>query len=101
MGEIIGMPFIFWILWTSFEFGNNDQFFAILGLIGLGLMFTKYHNLRIIKILSFILMLTPIFRRFSEIPIEKFNYLAFKIPFGIFIITYLLLIFKQSFLKKE
>ena len=93
---MIGLPFLFWLIWTSFEFGNSDQIFAIFGLIGLLLIFTKYYKLRIIKILSFVLMLTPIVRRLTEVPLEKFNYLAFQIPLIIFIITYLILIFKPN-----
>lgn len=96
MGQMIGLPFLFWLIWTSFEFGNSDQIFAIFGLIGLLLIFTKYYKLRIIKILSFVLMLTPIVRRLTEVPLEKFNYLAFQIPLIIFIITYLILIFKPN-----
>lgn len=96
MGQMIGLPFLFWLIWTSFEFGNSDQIFAIFGLIGLLLIFTKYYKLRIIKILSFVLMLTPIVRRLTEVPLEKFNYLAFQIPLIIFILTYLILIFKPN-----
>lgn len=96
MGQMIGLPFLFWLIWTSFEFGNSDQIFAIFGLIGLLLIFTKYYKRRIIKILSFVLMLTPIVRRLTEVPLEKFNYLAFQIPLIIFIITYLILIFKPN-----
>jgi hypothetical protein len=96
MGQMIGLPFLFWLIWTSFEFGNSDQIFAVLGLIGLIIMFTTYYNRRIFKVLSFILMLIPIIRRLTEIPLEKFNYLTFQIPLFIFIITYLILIFKPN-----
>lgn len=98
MGQMIGLPFLFWLIWTSFEFGNNDQVFAILGLIGFILTFTKIYKQRIFRILIFFLMIIPVIRRLTEIPIEKFNYLAFQIPLLIFIITSLILIFKP---KKE
>ena len=98
MGQMIGLPFLFWLIWTSFEFGNNDQIFAILGLIGFILMFTKIYKQRIFRILIFFLMIIPVIRRLTEIPIEKFNYLAFQIPLLIFIITSLILIVKP---KKE
>lgn len=98
MGEMIGLPFLFWLIWTSFEFGNSDQIFAVFGLIGFIMMFTKLYKQRILKALIFILMLTPIVRRLTEVPIEKFNYLTFIIPFLIFITTSLILIFKP---KKE
>lgn len=96
MGQMIGIPFIFWLIWTSFEFGNTDQIFAILGLIGFVLVFTKYYQKRIYRILIFGLMLTPIIRRLTQIPIEKFNYLAFIIPLLIFCITFLILILKPK-----
>lgn len=100
MGEMIGLPFLFWLIWTSFEFGNSDQIFAVFGLIGFILMFTKYYRLRISKILTFALMITPIVRRLTEVPFEKFNYLAFQIPLLIFIITSLMLIIKKSIGEK-
>ena len=100
MGQMIGLPFIFWLIFTSFEFGNSDQIFAIFGLIGVILNFTKNNKSRLGKILSFVLMLTPIARRMTEIPIEKFNYLAFQIPLLIFVITYLIYILKQNENKK-
>lgn len=98
MGEMIGLPFLLWLIWTSFEFGNSDQIFAVLGLIGFIMMFTKLYKQRILKVLIFISMLIPIVRRLTEVPFEKFNYLTFLIPFLIFITTSLILIFKQ---KKE
>ncbi|SDT03958.1 hypothetical protein SAMN04489797_3089 [Winogradskyella sediminis] len=100
MGQMIGLPFIFWLIFTSFEFGNSDQIFAIFGLIGVILNFTKHSKSRLGKILSFVLMLTPIARRMTEIPIEKFNYLAFQIPLLLFVITYLIYILKQNENKK-
>ena len=42
MGEMIGIPFILWLFWTSFEFENKNQMFAFIGMIGLILAFTKY-----------------------------------------------------------
>lgn len=96
MGQMIGIPFIIWLFWTSFEFGNKDQIFAIIGLIGIISIFTKYYRNRILRVLIFGLMLTPIIRRLTEIPIEKFNYLAFQIPFMIFIASFMILIFKPN-----
>ncbi|MFI1770275.1 hypothetical protein [Thalassobellus citreus] len=95
-GQMIGIPFIVWLFWTSFEFGNSNQIFAFLGLIGLILMFTKYYKNRIFKAFIFVLMLVPIVRRLTEVPIENFNYLAFQIPLLIFIMTCLILTFKPN-----
>jgi len=99
MGEMIGIPFLMWLIFTSFDFGNIEQIFAVFGLVGIILNFTKYWKLRVIKILSFILMILPLIKRMTEIPIEKFNYLAFQIPLVIFIITYLILIIKLKLNK--
>jgi len=96
MGDFIGIPFICWLAWTSFDVGNNDQVFAVLGLIGSILLFTNYYRYRVLKILCLGLMLTPIGRRLTEVPIEVFNYQSFKIPLLIFIITSLILIFKPN-----
>jgi hypothetical protein len=96
MGQMIGIPLIIWLFWTSFEFGSKDQIFAIIGLIGLISVFTKYYKNRVLRVLIFGLMLTPIVRRLTEISIEKFNYLAFQIPLLIFIISFLVLIFKPN-----
>ena len=32
---MIGLPFILWLIFTTFDFGNIDQFFAILGVTGI------------------------------------------------------------------
>ncbi len=93
MGEMIGLPFLLWLIWTSLEFGNSDQIFAVFGLIGFIMMFTKLYKKRILKALIFILMLIPIVRRLTEVPIKKFNYLAFQIPLLIFITTSIILVF--------
>ena len=100
MGHMIGLPLILWLIFTSFDFGNNEQIFAICGIIGIALNFTKYGKNRIGKILSFVLMIMPIFIRLTKIPIEKFNYLAFQIPFLIFVIAYLIFIIKTNKNKK-
>ena len=97
MGEMIGLPFL-WLIWTSFELGNSGRIFAFFGLLGFIMMFTKLYKQRILKVLIFLLMLLPIVRRLTEVPFEKFNYLAFQIPFLIFITTSFILIFKP---KKE
>ena len=60
MGQMIGVPFIGWLFWTSFEFGNRDQIFAIIGLVGLITIFTKYYKNRILRVLIFGLMLTSL-----------------------------------------
>jgi hypothetical protein len=88
-GQMIGLPFILWLIFTVFNFGNIDQVFAIFGFIGITLNLTKWKTNIIVNILSFLLMLSPIISRLVQVPIEMFNYLAFQIPLSIFIISYL------------
>ena len=89
---MIGIPFVLWLVFTIFDFGNIDQIFAILGIIGVVLNFSKWKNKILITIVSFILMLSPLLSRLLQVGIEKFDYLAFQIPLTIFIISYLLFI---------
>ena len=96
MGQMIGLPLILWLIFTSFDFGNRDQIFAILGIVGLAMNFTKYGKFRAGKIVCFILMILPIIRRLTEIEIEKFNYLTFQIPLLIFVLAYLTYIIKPK-----
>lgn len=88
-GWMSGIPFILWLIFTVFDFGNIDQLFAIFGLVGIILNLTKWRTNIIVTILSFSLMLSPIISRILQVPIEMFNYLAFQIPLTIFILTYL------------
>ncbi len=92
MGDIIGIPFICWLLFTVFDFGNTDQVFAMLGILGIVLNLIKWRNSVMITILSLLLMLSPLVSRMVQIPIEKFGYLLFQIPFFVFIICYLIFI---------
>jgi hypothetical protein len=91
-GEMIGIPFVLWLVFTIFDFGNFDQIFAILGITGVILNFSKWKNKILITIVSFISMLSPLLSRLLQVGIEKFDYLAFQIPLTIFIISYLLFI---------
>ncbi len=88
-GWMSGIPFIMWLIFTAFDFGNIDQLFAIFGLVGIILNLIKWKTSTNITILSFILMLSPIISRLLQVPIEMFDYLAFQIPLMIFISTYL------------
>ena len=91
-GEMIGLPFILWLVFTIFDFGNIDQIFALFGIIGIVLNLSKWKNNILVTILSFILMLSPLISRLLQVEMEKFDYLAFKIPLTIFILTYLIFI---------
>ncbi len=88
-GWMSGIPFIIWLIFSAFDFGNIDQLFAIFGLVGIFLNLTKGKTRIDITILSFVLMLSPMISRLVQVPLEMFNYLAFQVPLTIFIIMYL------------
>ncbi|WP_460912104.1 hypothetical protein [Spirosoma areae] len=95
MGQMIGLPFLFWLLFNVFNFGEINQLFAIIGIIGLGLL-VKYANRKrklsifLIDILCFFLLILPISGRLFSVPIEEFDYAAFIVPLSLFIIFYLI-----------
>jgi hypothetical protein len=94
IGQMIGLPFFFWLLYTLFDFGNIDQLFAIMGFIGLTISCKTFNSSRTFKVLiseiiSFILLASPLIRRMTAVPIELFNYSAFIIPTTIFCLSYI------------
>lgn len=109
MGSMIGLPFFIWLLFTVFDFGNIDQFFALLGVIGLTICFATFNSTRTLKVLlldiiCFMLLASPLIRRMTAIPIEKFNYLSFIIPttiFGLFYILSLYFSVRQYFSNQK
>ena len=109
MGSMIGLPFFFWLLFTLFDFGNIDQLFAFLAVIGLTLTFINRNKNRtltilLIDIICFLLLASPLVRRMTAISIEKFNYLAFIIPttiFGLFYIFSLYFSVRQYFSNQK
>jgi hypothetical protein len=93
MGDMIGLPVFLWLLFTLFDFGNTDQLFAFLAVMGVAIIFIKLSSAQTIRtvlldVLCFILMASPVVRRLMEVPIEKFMYLAFIIPAIIFVLLY-------------
>lgn len=94
MGSIVGVPFFMWLIFTMFDFGNIDQFFAFLGVIGLIVNLVTFNSKRTLKILllniiSFMLLASPLIKRLTSMPIENFNYLALIIPTIIFNLFYI------------
>jgi len=95
MGDMIGLPFFFWLFFTLFDFGKADQFFAWLAVMGLYISLYKLRSTPTLKIVlidigCFALMASPLVYRLSVVPIEKFNYVAFILPSVIFIVFYFL-----------
>jgi hypothetical protein len=51
MGEMIGLPFVFWLAFTLFDFGNIDQLFAIRVIVGLLTICINHNKSRMAKVL--------------------------------------------------
>jgi len=85
---MMGVPFGAWLILQSLEFGNVDQLFSILAIVGIVLNFSKWKNSIFGNIVSFIFMLSPIVSRMVQLPIEMFDYLAFEIPLATFVLFY-------------
>jgi hypothetical protein len=52
MGDMIGLPFGAWLFFTLFDFGNPDQVFALLGVLGLIISFLTLNSTRSFKVLA-------------------------------------------------
>ena len=108
-GQMIGLPFFIWIVFTFFDFGNFDQLFAVLAVTGLIVNIINRHkkkrlNIILLDLFCFALLLSPIIRRMTAVPIEMFDYLAFIIPTTIFVLFYLISIglsFKTYFKNEQ
>ena len=93
MGQMIGLPFFFWLLFTLFDFGNTNQlfaFFAVVGLVTISINHNKIRTARVLTLdlLCLFLLASPVIRRMTAVPIELFNYLAFIIPTTSFVLFY-------------
>ncbi len=90
---MIGLPFFFWLIVTVFDFGDIDQLFAFLAIVGLVTICINHNKARTKKILlldllCFSLLVSPLLRRMTAVPIELFNYLAYIIPTTLFVLFY-------------
>ena len=93
MGQMIALPFFFWLLFALFDFGNIDQLFALLAVVGLITTCINHKKTRTSKVLTldllcFFLLASPLVSRMTAVPIELFNYLAFIIPTALFALFY-------------
>ncbi len=100
-GDMIAVPFFFWLLFTLFGFDNSDQIFAFLSIIGLTVSSIKRNSGRILKailseVVCFGLLISPIIKRLASVPIEKFNYLGFIIPTIIFTVFYIISVYLSA-----
>jgi len=92
---MIGLPFLLWLVLTIFDFGNIDQLFALLAVLGLILISRNWNKTRTQKILlidfvCFILLTIPLISRLNAVPLSMFNYGAFIIPIAVFVLCYLI-----------
>jgi hypothetical protein len=88
-GQMISLPFGFWLAFNIFQFGELEQLFAFIGVVGIVLNMIRLKRNLFISIIGFVFMLIPLFSRFYEMSFSKFNYLSFQIPFTLFVLTYL------------
>ena len=88
-GEMISLPFGFWLAFNIFQFGELEQLFAFIGVLGIVLNIIRLKRNLFISITGFVFMLIPLFSRFYVVSYSKFNYLSFQIPFILFVLTYL------------
>ena len=88
-GQMISLPFGFWLAFNIFQFGELEQLFAFIGVVGIVLNMIRLKRNLFISITGFVFMLIPLFSRFYEVSFSKFNYLSFQIPFTLFVLTYL------------
>jgi hypothetical protein len=90
-GQMIAVPLIAWLLFTLFNFGSLDQLFAMLAIVGLGMLVvnwrktTKY-RIFLLELLSFVLMSTPLLSRLWLGPIAMFDYVAFIVPASLYVL---------------
>lgn len=94
-GQMIGLPFLLWLAFTIFDFGEVDQLFALLAIMGLILIFRNLNKTRTQKILlidfvCFGFLAIPLVGRLNAVPLAMFNYSAFIIPTGAFVLCYLI-----------
>ena len=93
MGQMIGLPFFLWLLFTMFDFGSIDQLVALLAIVGLVIICVNHSKIRTSKILMldlvcFVLLASPLVRRMTAVSTELFNYLSFIIPTALFALFY-------------
>ena len=92
-GMIIAIPFGCMLFVGLFEAEPVTRIFIILADIALLSLFILSFNQRnkrslFIELIAYFLLLSPLVRILSIVPIEKFNYLQFIVPVTSFIVLY-------------
>jgi hypothetical protein len=94
-GWFIGIPFIFYLLFSLTELWSVGSIAALFGLAGLilsGILWidSKMKHQLLFELLALFLLLTPLIERLVHVPISTFNYPAFIIPVSFFLVFYIL-----------
>jgi hypothetical protein len=94
-GWFIGVPFIFYLFMTLFDFGTYEQLAGVAAFLGLYLTVIPFLKNRtkhsfLLESASFLLLLVPLVQRLISVPIKLFDYGAFKYPLFTFILSYFL-----------
>lgn len=97
-GWFIGVPFIFYLFMTLFDFGTYEQLAGVAAFVGLYITAIPFLKNRtnqsyLLESVSFLLLLVPIIQRLISVPIELFDYGAFKYPLYAFVLSYFLAVF--------
>jgi hypothetical protein len=91
-GDMIAIPFGMWLFLALFDFSSIGPLFAILAFLGafVACGTRKQSRYYVIKILAaFLLLLSPLVWRLSVVPLELFDYTAFKAPLVFFVIFFI------------
>lgn len=94
-GEMILLPFFFFIYISIFNFGELRQITSLFVIGSLSLIIYLKRNKNYnwsSETIIFSLLLIPIFERLLSIELIHFYYYGFLVPLFIFIVSYLLLI---------
>ena len=89
-GEYVMIPFIFWLFVTTFDFGSFQQPFAIAGIMGIILLISKRKQNYQFKLISLLLLISPLFERFYNTSLEMMLYIQFLVSFTFFILFYII-----------
>jgi len=94
-GEMISLPFIFYLLFSLFDIGTLAQLFSLIACAGLTILIVLTRTKRTkwtipFETAAFILLIIPIIGRLTSAPIKLFNYWTFILPVVIFITLYIL-----------
>lgn len=97
VGYMSALPLGLWLFFSLFNPISKEFLFSIPSLFGLLLSLISTAHAPVtykksMEFVAFILLLSPLVCRMTQVPLMYFNYWQFTIPLGVFIICYLLYI---------